>query len=573
MKDYILDFFTYCGCTLHQNGQVLQVELTPELTRHFEKPTLRLVFRPEDAGNDTDLATYNSYITSRIYDIVKHFGQRVAVVLPTKPLDFPTSQTSLSDHAKTDLIPYHCSILRRRSREVKKIETYLTFRVAYYSNEKTEELVTVGIDAGSKIHTYLVFPYSAEILRATESHRFPYSHKQMHTLYNMSLEYVKRLAHQKIGEYQKQLSEQYHQDVLRLEGYYHQMIEEIPDIASNREEQVQHLQHEYRNKVAEELHQCQVHAVIEPVSVCAVTIPFRRERYTLTPEKVSFHSGNLSIDVLQNLFSGNLLFPCCAICGQEMHTVGICDDKFHVVCQDCLKTCSRCGKHVCQECGTERCADCGEWVCRECSVRCHLCGKRFCSEHTFGCLECRQHFCRHCGAFCEECGQFVGKIHLIDCDLSHKTVCFHCLVTCSCCDRHVSQSQAHTCAFCGQQMCTECTFRCDVCGELICVHHIRECELSGKMVCPRHLGVCEQCSRQVSTPLLSKCDVCGKKICSQCALQCHGCNVFFCEDHSEELLTCPACGQTYCHLCYTGQDVCSSCQKKKAALISSEFSL
>lgn len=562
MKDYLVDFFTYCGCTLCQNDQVLHVELTPELARQFDKPTLNLVFRSEHAGSDTDLATYNSYIASHIYDIVKDFGQKAAIAL----------SKNFSDHPATNLLPFLCSVLRMRSREVKKIETYLIFRVAYYSNEKTEELITVSIDAEGVVRADRPFPYSAENLHDAASTRFPYSRKQMHVLYDMSLECVQRLVDQKAREYQEQLAQQYHQDVLRLEGYYRQMIEELPEITNNREEQVQLIQHEYRRKIAEEFQQCQVHATIEPVSFCAVTIPFRRDRYTLAPQKTSSHSGSLSVDIFQNLFSGNMLFPHCPSCGQEMQTVGICDDKFHVVCQHCLKTCSCCGKHVCQECGIERCAQCGAWVCQECSVQCHLCGKRFCIKHTYGCLECRKHFCHHCGSFCEECGQFLGKIHLFECDLSHKTICFHCLITCACCDQHVSQSQAHTCAFCGQQMCAECTFRCDICGNLICVHHIRECELSGKMVCPQHIGVCAHCSRQVSTPFLIKCDVCGKKICTQCAGQCHGCGVFFCEEHREELLTCPECGQTYCHLCYTGQGVCAGCQKKNIALTSFSFS-
>ena len=86
MKDYVVDFFTYFGCTLEQHGQVLTVTLTPELTQHFGKPELHLVFRPEHASKDAELVTYGSYITSRMYDIVKQFGKRVAVSLPKKYL-------------------------------------------------------------------------------------------------------------------------------------------------------------------------------------------------------------------------------------------------------------------------------------------------------------------------------------------------------------------------------------------------------------------------------------------------------------------------------------------------------
>lgn len=564
MKDYVIDFFTYFGCTLEEQDQTLTVKLTPELTQHFGKPELHLVFRPEHAGKDAELATYGSYITSRMYDIVKQLGKRVAITLPKKYLQTKKSQTSSVDQEKISLIPDHGSISRRRSHEVTKTESYLTFRIAYYSNEKTEELFTVCVDMEGNVLVDTHFPYSPDLFHEAEVRRFPYSRKQMQQIYETCLNVVERYAEQQANGYQRQLAEHYHQDVLRLEGYYQQMIAEIPELTSNRQEQAQHLQQEYKTKTAEELKKCQIQVSIEPVSFCVVTIPFRRDRYTLESAKSHPEQENPTVEVLRNLFSGQMLFPRCPSCEQEMNAIGICDAKFHVVCQACVKTCSRCGMHVCPDCGITQCADCGAYVCPECSVQCHLCGKRLCTEHTLGCPECRTHFCFHCGAACEECGRFVGNIHLIECDLSHKTVCFDCLVTCPCCDRHVGQSQAHTCTFCGQHICRECTFRCDVCGEQMCVHHIRECELSGQMVCPRHVGVCEHCSRHVSTPHLHACDVCGKQLCSQCALQCHDCGVFFCEDHREELLACPMCGKTYCHLCYSGQGICSSCQKNQA---------
>ncbi len=87
-----------------------------------------------------------------------------------------------------------------------------------------------------------------------------------------------------------------------MEGYYRQMIEELPEITNNREEQVQLIQHEYRRKIAEEVQQCQVHATIEPVSFCAVTIPFRRDRYTLRRKKRLPIPKNLSIERFSESF-------------------------------------------------------------------------------------------------------------------------------------------------------------------------------------------------------------------------------------------------------------------------------
>ena len=78
MRDYAIKFFSYFGCSVHQNGQELAVELSPELTQHFGKPCLRLVFKPEQMNGDTEFLTYGSYISNRMYDLLKHSGEKLS---------------------------------------------------------------------------------------------------------------------------------------------------------------------------------------------------------------------------------------------------------------------------------------------------------------------------------------------------------------------------------------------------------------------------------------------------------------------------------------------------------------
>ena len=559
MKDYITNFFTYFGCMLQQDEHVLHIDLTPELAEHFGKPTLQLVFRPEYVNTRTELVAHGSYITGRIYDVIKSSGEKVAMTLPVTQC----LPNSTDGQPPFEVIPWHCTSRKQHSREVRRTEVFLTFRIAYYSNEKFEELVTVGIDVEGNLRENAGFPYTLESLQEAEFSRFPYTRQQTKVMYDRCLAHVKRGAEQQANNYQEKLAAHYHQDILRLAGYYQQMIEEIPELTINREEQVRQFQTEYEHKASEELKKCQVQVSIEPVSFCAVTIPFRRFRYKLLSSNgLKRTRKETTIDVHYNLFSGEVLYPRCESCGQPMKTAGICEVKSHPVCQDCLVQCHECGTYVCRDCGIEQCAECGEWVCHQCSEPCHVCEKRVCTKHIIGCVECQKDFCPHCATYCEECGKLLGTIHVAECEISHKKICFDCLVTCSCCGKQVSSSHASTCSFCGQQMCDECTFRCEVCGGVFCVHHVMECELSGKMVCAHHSGTCELCSKQVSTEFLKKCDVCGMTVCTECALQCHECHVYFCKEHEEEVTTCPECGKTYCHLCYSGQGVCTECQKK-----------
>lgn len=589
MKKYIVEFFSYAGCTLHQGGNVLSVELTSELAQYFGKSILRLVFQPEHLEEQTELVTHGSYITNRIYDLLKYSGEKASVVLPKTQ-----TTTGSGPNVEDDFLlsGVNCKIIKRRSREIRKTETCIIFRVTYYSDEKIEELVTARIDFEGSLQITPEFPYTPDMLKDAISSRFPFTQKLAKEVYDTCLKQVSLYAEQQALAHQGKLAKHFHENAMRLEAYYQQMIEEIPAIQENREVYVRQLQDEYAIKTSDELKKCQIQVSITPISFCTITVPFRRFRYIFQSDEVkgegrkvkdrvkgerqrvkkkkarsfdlsslTFHqSHEVTVDVYYNLFSGELLYPRCESCGHEMKRIGICEIKAHPVCHNCLVECHECGRQVCRDCGVDVCFECGEWVCQQCSKPCHICGERYCARHLLGCQICREHFCTQCSEFCEICGKPVGKIHLTACEISYKLACPACIAVCSCCHKHVSQPLISFCAFCGQQTCAECTFRCEVCGAKFCVHHVLECEITKKMVCPRHSGTCKSCSRSVSIEHLRKCDVCGKTICTLCSTQCHDCGNFFCEEHAGEMFPCPECGKLYCALCYSGQGLCKSCK-------------
>lgn len=555
MKDYITGVFRYFGCVVQPQGSVLHVELTPELADSFRKPTLRLVFQADQVEQGTELVTHGSYISGRLYELLKERGRYMSVLLPKS--DVPMTDVHITGSN------YACAT--EHSREIKKTELYIIFRVTYYSDEKREEVVTAGIDIEGQVSLLSGVPYTEAFLQKAVPRRHPFSQKQAKALYDQCLAEVQRHAKQQAAHYQETLSRHFHENITRLEAYYHQMIEEIPDQDPHREAHIKQLQDEYDIKVTDEHHKCQMHITITPLSFCAITMPFRRSRYTFRkgkgPEqRVKGQKPEMTVEAYQNLFSGKIVLPRCQSCGHEIEHVGVCEAGWHAACETCLVECVECGKSVCKECGMTVCFECGEWVCPECSQVCHLCGERHCSRHLLGCLICREHYCRQCAAVCESCGKPVARNHVTRCEISHQMNCPACTIECSCCRKQVTQSLIRSCAYCGQQACPECMFRCGVCGEEFCIHHVSECEITKEMVCPKHIGTCAQCGKHVSTAVLHTCDVCGKRVCTDCAHQCRQCGTFFCQHHADEIIPCSECGTLYCVLCYSGQGPCKRCE-------------
>lgn len=544
MKNYLADFFTYFGCVTRQAGNILIIELIPELADYFGKSTLRLVFHPDHLEKQAELVTHGSYILSRMYDWLQAKGGKVSVLLPRK-----------HEAVETALHGINCTLHAHRSREIPQTESYLVARLTYASDEKIEELVMVRRDIAGQLHLQTEFPYAETVAREATTTRFPFTQKQAREVYEQSLAVIREYAEEQAAHQQQKLAQHIHDTLTRLNAYYQQMIEEVPALEQHRDTVIQQLQQEYDIKIAGEVKKCQMQVTVTPLSFCAVTIPFRRDRFIFrTP------SQRTTMEVNHNLFSGEVLLPRCDVCQQEMNHIGICEVKAHAVCRNCLIQCHVCGKHVCRNCGIDVCFECGEYVCRVCSQRCHLCGETYCAQHLVGCLICREYECRQCSQVCEVCGKPVGKIHLTACEISYKLACPTCMRVCSCCGKRVIADYIRTCAYCGQQMCTDCTFRCAVCGQEFCAHHISTCEATHQMVCSRHIAACRQCGRQVSTTLLKKCDVCRKPLCADCSQSCHHCGHVFCQEHAEELIPCPECGTLYCALCT--QHVCQVCTSK-----------
>jgi hypothetical protein len=577
MKEYIADFFTYFGCDVQQQNAVLRIDLTPEFSEYFRNPKLRLVFHPDHLENAAELVTHGSYLSGRIYDLLKKRGEYISVLLPQKE---EAITAPLLEGA-------NCTLTRQRARSLRRTEIYVLFRITYYSDEKVEEIVTTGIDIEGHISVSSGFPYTATLLQAASPCRLPFTQKQANVLYEQCLQRVNQYAEHQAALIQEKLAQHFHENITRLEAYYQQMIEEVPILEKQRDVYIRQLQDEYEIKASDERQKCQIQVSITPISFCAVTIPFRRSRYTFQgaesrkqraenrkqktesrkQKAESREPGSeVIVEVHQNLFSGKIILPHCESCEHEMSEVGICEGKSHPVCPNCLVECHECGKSVCRDCGMTICFECGEWVCPECSQQCHLCGERLCTRHLLGCLLCRDHFCQQCTATCESCGKPVGRIHLTACEISYQLNCPACTMMCSCCRKHVSKSLITSCAYCGQQACTECTFRCSVCNEEFCVHHIAECAITKEMVCPRHLGTCSQCKQHISTSHLHRCDSCGKTVCTQCAHQCAHCGTYFCQTHTDETIPCSECGTLYCVLCYSGQGPCRKCPEKEEKL-------
>ena len=352
MKAYVTEFFKYAGCVVADEGNILTVELSPELAAYFGKTTLRLVFQPEHLEPQTELVTHGSYLANRIYDLLKPTGAKVSVLLPKRVVEAQDFR-SLKDFGSLPFLPLQgldCTLTARPAKEIRRTESYLIFRLTYSSDEKVEELITVKSDFMGNLQVMSAFPHFFSGLQGAVGCRFPLTRKQAKAIYDRCLAPVERYAEQQAHARQGKFAPHFHENAARLEAYYRQMIDEVPVLEPGRELVIRQLQDEYELKITEELKKCQIQAAITPISFCTLTIPFRQYRYTLETDggrkktNTAPPAPKITFDVYHNLFSGEVVYPPCPSCGHGLKQIGVCEMSGHPVCQDCLHECRACAE-------------------------------------------------------------------------------------------------------------------------------------------------------------------------------------------------------------------------------------
>jgi len=113
----------------------------------------------------------------------------------------------------------------------------------------------------------------------------------------------------------------------------------------------------------------------------------------------------------------------CSNCGAGGTTVSIIEcSNGHIVCQDCIIECAKCGKKLCVLCSLIKCSTCGKILCLECQNRCLECNSLICNEHIHKCSICGSILCNHCISICSDCNVELCYAHKNEHFKSHSIV-------------------------------------------------------------------------------------------------------------------------------------------------------
>lgn len=225
-------------------------------------------------------------------------------------------------------------------------------------------------------------------------------------------------------------------------------------------------------------------------------------------------------------------------CIDHISPCPVCGD---MVCHACQTECAECGVRQCRSHLRLDAVDFSRGdsrlICPTCAVRCPGCQQY--TTHLGVCSASGQRFCEECLVTCSVCGRPVGPGFYERNPLTDAPVCQDCLPHCPTCGAVAFEER--TCAVCGSVGCPACMATCQVGGEPLCQEHALTLEGCGHVMCESHLAKCHVGGEQVCPVCTKPCPICGDYYCAEHGAICELCGGIYCSQCVDESGVCATC--------------------------------
>ena len=204
------------------------------------------------------------------------------------------------------------------------------------------------------------------------------------TLRHHAMLVLERQIGASIDTYRRRAAHQLELERSRIEAFFGDTNEELArrlhraDADERRqsiESKIEANRLERDRKVADVAAKYRLRVIFHLLNAAFITQP--KIRTMLTVEN---RYASAALPVVFDPLTGELELPSCQDCFSPTPSVHLCANS-HVVCDNCVRPCSFCGREYCIDCGIGTCVVCEKPVCVKSQVRCDVCGKTTCLEH------------------------------------------------------------------------------------------------------------------------------------------------------------------------------------------------
>ena len=425
MKLFLKHFFEINHSEIKESRNRLSVKLSDELKEYFRQDSLELVFDAQDVDEKSELVTHGSYVINTVYNFLQDRGGKVVSRLEEKHK--PTREDLIND---IHLI--NGSIASLKSKKEKVVDILFNFKVTYLSDEKLEDLFTLGVDSHGAVFEagdYYTDAVMNDVVPLQQKGTIELSRKDLEIQFRECLKAASDRAQEYGKGLQNEILKRLHRNIARIKGYYTAQIQELHRNQPSYEEKRVHLEREHEHKLKEEIDNHKLRIVLKLLSYHIIE---RSEIRISAKFETNSTRIETAFDMIYDPYLGVIDYGACPVCLSNVEKIVLGDDGT-IGCSHCSYICSTCKKQYSDIQHAAACVVCHEPLCVGCQTACSTCRQPVCDRHHHVCEIGDEMICEQCLKLCGVCRKELCGDHAFECHATHDTLCFEHRVICKGC--------------------------------------------------------------------------------------------------------------------------------------------
>ena len=425
MKLFLKQFFQIYQSRTKESGNRLSVQLSEDLREYFKQDELELVFDPKDVDERSELVTHGSYVLNTVYNFLQDRGGKIVSRLEEK---HKPSREELLDTIHI----VNGDVRSLRSKKEWVVDILFNFKVTYLSDEKLEDIFTLGVDTHSAVFdasAYYTDTILKNVLPLQQKGGIELSRKDLEIQFRECLKAASERAQEYGKGLQNEILKRLHRNISRINGFYTAQIQELHRNQPSYEEKRLHLERELQHKLKEEIDNHKLRIVLKLLSYHIIERPEIRIAVKLGPLS---SKAEAIMDMVYDSYLGELDYGSCPVCRSNMEKIVISDEG-KIGCSFCSFVCSTCGKQSSDVQHAAACVVCSQPLCANCQSECNTCHQPVCDKHHHVCAVGEEMVCASCVKSCGQCKKELCSDHTFHCHATQDTLCFEHRVICSGC--------------------------------------------------------------------------------------------------------------------------------------------
>ena len=365
LPDVIKDILESHGALIEpKDNNCMEAIIPPEVSQALRVPEFsRLCFSSEALNDNSIYASYESDFFHSIGDLIKNKGRFAVIAFdPVNP-----NPEKLLKIINDKIILSNAVFRLQNKTEIKNVSYLLIyFKYTALSDDKHEGIIPVLINNMN----FFVTPFENGLDEFTDrikkaDFKNAVSDIEFKAL-KSALTAGNKIAGEKLKDFIKSLERRLNRDTKRIHEYYHSLKHETVKAMEKKtekeekdkfEKKLDAIEIEKKWKIQDIISRYALSIKLEPV--CIVRI----ETKTLVfPINIKRRLASREFPIIYNPLSRRLDILPCESCFYPSGANYICDDKLHIVCSDCFKSCPHCGKQYCPVCHKNSCPKCAESI-------------------------------------------------------------------------------------------------------------------------------------------------------------------------------------------------------------------